>query len=475
MTKLLVNDLTVRDGNQSLLATRMETEDILDLVSALDKVGYNALEVWGGATFDSALRFLNESPWEILRQIRKRAKNTKLSMLLRGQNIVGYRHYDNETLEKFIKLSLENGIDIIRVFDALNDLDNIENSIKYIKKYGGHCQCAISYTVSPIHTEEYFIALVNDMVEMGADSICIKDMSGILLPDVAYSLVKALKENIDIPICVHSHTTAGLTHLVMLRAMEAGADIIDTVISPFSGGTSHIATETILKTAEDLGREVEYDKESISKAYEISKDIAEKYIERGDYKARALIVNPKILSYQVPGGMLSNLMSQLDDQGAYDKLTDVLREIPKVRKDLGYPPLVTPLSQMVGTQSVLNVLQGERYKMIPNEIKNYVRGYYGKSPAPIDEEIVKIILGDEIVKAKTPIEDLPLEFKVKEKELEAKINRKALEEEVLSYILFPQNAILRKDKVESRTEESEGSSKSNKDNEIIEFEMIVER
>ncbi|NLC66465.1 MAG: oxaloacetate decarboxylase subunit alpha, partial [Clostridium sp.] len=231
MTKLLVNDLTVRDGNQSLLATRMETEDILDLVSALDKVGYNALEVWGGATFDSALRFLNESPWEILRQIRKRAKNTKLSMLLRGQNIVGYRHYDNETLEKFIKLSLENGIDIIRVFDALNDLDNIENSIKYIKKYGGHCQCAISYTVSPIHTEEYFIALVNDMVEMGADSICIKDMSGILLPDVAYSLVKALKENIDIPICVHSHTTAGLTHLVMLRAMEAGADIIDTVIS----------------------------------------------------------------------------------------------------------------------------------------------------------------------------------------------------------------------------------------------------
>lgn len=471
MTKLLVNDLTVRDGNQSLLATRMEKEDIFKLVSALDKVGYNSLEVWGGATFDSALRFLSESPWEILRQIRKKAKNTKLSMLLRGQNIVGYRHYDNETLEKFIKLSLENGIDIIRVFDALNDLRNLKNSIKFIKKYGGHCQCAISYTVSPIHTEEYFINLVNEMVSMGADSICIKDMSGILLPDVAYSLVKALKENTDVPICVHSHTTAGLTHLVMLRAMEAGADIIDTVISPFSGGTSHIATETILKTAQDLGRKVEYDKKAISTAYEVAKDIAEKYIEKGDFKARALIVNPKILSYQVPGGMLSNLMSQLDDQGAYDKLTEVLREIPRVRKDLGYPPLVTPLSQMVGTQSVLNVLQGERYKMIPNEIKNYVRGGYGKSPAPISEDIIKTILGDEVIVPRKPIKDLPKEYGVKKKELKEKINREPSEEEVISYILFPQNAILR----ENKTEDTKNNNSSKKDNEVIEFEMFVER
>ena len=473
MTKLLLNDLTVRDGNQSLLATRMEKKDILKLVSALDKIGYNSLEVWGGATFDSALRFLNESPWEILRQIRKEAKHTKLSMLLRGQNIVGYRHYDNETLEKFIKLSLKNGIDIIRVFDALNDLSNIKNSIKYIKKHGGHCQCAISYTVSPIHTEEYFINLVNEMVSMGADSICIKDMSGILLPDVAYSLVKALKENTQIPICVHSHTTAGLTHLVMLRAMEAGADIIDTVISPFSGGTSHIATETILKTAEDLGREVEYDKKALSTAYEIAKDVAQKYIEKGDYKARALIVNPKILSYQVPGGMLSNLMSQLDDQGAYDKLTDVLREIPKVRKDLGYPPLVTPLSQMVGTQSVLNVLQGERYKMIPNEIKNYVRGEYGKSPAPIDQDIIETILGDELIVPRTPIKDLPLEFKVKEKELENKLNRKPLEEEVISYILFPQNAILMDNKL--KTKNTKNNNKSKNDSEVVEFEMVIGR
>ncbi|SDJ10620.1 oxaloacetate decarboxylase, alpha subunit, partial [Proteiniclasticum ruminis] len=331
MTKVLLNDLTVRDGNQSLLATRMAKEDIIALVEALDKVGYNAMEVWGGATFDASLRFLSENPWEILREIRKAAKNTKLSMLLRGQNLVGYRHYDNDTLERFIRLAIENGIDIIRVFDALNDLRNIEYSMKFIKKYGGHCQAAISYTVSPVHTEEYFVDLVKKMTDLGADSICIKDMAGILMPDAAYSLVKALKAVTDLPINVHSHTTAGLTHLVMLRAMEAGADMVDTVISPFSGGTSHIAGETIIETAKNMGIEVDYNEEALDEAYELADKIAQKYIDNGLYKARALVVNPKILQYEVPGGMLSNLMSQLQDQKMFHKFTEVLKEIPKVR------------------------------------------------------------------------------------------------------------------------------------------------
>ncbi len=475
MTKVLLNDLTVRDGNQSLLATRMEKEDILQLVTALDKVGYNALEVWGGATFDSALRFLNESPWEILREIRKAAKNTKLSMLLRGQNLVGYRHYDNDTLERFIKLAIENGIDIIRVFDALNDMNNIENSVKFIKKHGGHCQCAISYTVSPVHTEEYFVNLVKKMAEMGADSICIKDMAGILVPDAAYSLVKALKAVTDLPINVHSHTTAGLTHLVMLRAMEAGADIVDTVISPFSGGTSHIAAETIFETAKNIGREVEYDADALDEAYELADKIAQKYIDSNQYKARALVINPKILKYEVPGGMLSNLMSQLQDQKMFHRFTEVLKEIPKVRKDMGYPPLVTPLSQMVGTQAVMNVISGQRYKMIPNEIKTYLRGGYGKSPAPIDDEIVKMILGDEKIEAPREISSLSPVFDEAKKEMEEKLGRQAKDEEVLSYIMNPQQAILKpKTEVQDKKTAPEASKKA-ASNEVIEFEMIIER
>lgn len=471
MTKVLLNDLTVRDGNQSLLATRMEKEDILKLVSALDKVGFNALEVWGGATFDSALRFLNENPWEILREIRKEAKNTKLSMLLRGQNLVGYRHYDNDTLERFIRLALENGIDIIRVFDALNDMNNIENSVKFIKKHGGHCQCAISYTVSPVHTEEYFVNLVKKMADMGADSICIKDMAGILVPDAAYSLVKALKSVTDLPINVHSHTTAGLTHLVMLRAMEAGADIVDTVISPFSGGTSHIASETIFETAKNMGLEVDYDAEALDEAYELADKIAQKYIDSGQYKTRALVINPKILKYEVPGGMLSNLMSQLQDQKMFHRFTEVLKEIPKVRKDMGYPPLVTPLSQMVGTQAVMNVISGQRYKMIPNEIKTYLRGGYGKSPAPIDEEIVKMILGDEKVEAPREISSLAPVFDEAKKEMEEKLGRAAKDEEVLSYIMNPQQAIL---KPKTVVQEPQVPSAIKKDNEPVAFEMIIE-
>lgn len=475
MTKVLLNDLTVRDGNQSLLATRMEKEDIIRLVTELDKVGYNALEVWGGATFDTALRFLHESPWEILRAIRKAAKNTKLSMLLRGQNLVGYRHYDNDTLERFIRLSLENGIDIIRVFDALNDMNNIANSVKFIKKHGGHCQCAISYTVSPVHTEEYFVELVKQMVEMGADSICIKDMAGILVPDAAYSLVKALKQVTTLPINVHSHTTAGLTNLVMLRAMEAGADIVDTVISPFSGGTSHIAAETIIETARNIGLDVVYDEEGLDDAYELADKIAQKYIDSNQYKTRALVINPKILQYEVPGGMLSNLMSQLQDQKMFHKFNEVLREIPDVRKDMGYPPLVTPLSQMVGTQAVLNVLRGQRYAMVPNEIKVYLRGGYGKSPAPVDEAVRLKIMGDEQVEAPREIASLTPVFELAKQEMEEKLGREAKEEEVLSYILFPQYAILEEKNEAPVKKETVPSEKAADPNEIIEFEMFIER
>ncbi|MBP1920528.1 pyruvate carboxylase subunit B [Youngiibacter multivorans] len=470
MTKVLLNDLTVRDGNQSLLATRMEKEDIIRLVEKLDKVGYNALEVWGGATFDTALRFLRESPWEILREIRKAAKNTKLSMLLRGQNLVGYRLYDNETLERFIRLSIENGIDIIRVFDALNDMNNIEYPVKYIKKYGGHCQCAISYTVSPVHTESYFVDLVKQMAEMGADSICIKDMAGILMPDAAYSLVKALKAVTELPINIHSHTTAGLTNLVMLRAMEAGVDIVDTAISPFSGGTSHIAAETIIESAEYIGKQVAYSEEGLDEAYELADKVAQKYIDSNQYNARALVINPKILQYEVPGGMLSNLMSQLQDQNMFHKLNEVMREIPVVRKDMGYPPLVTPLSQMVGTQAMLNVLRGERYAMVPNEIKEYLRGSYGKSPAQVDPAVRAKILGDEPEIKPRAISELTPVFAEATRELSDKLGREALEEEVLSYILFPQFAVLVNEK-ESRDNKAQESNT----NEVIEFEMFIER
>ncbi|NLB19694.1 MAG: pyruvate carboxylase subunit B [Clostridium sp.] len=468
MTKVLLNDLTVRDGNQSLLATRMEKEDIIKLVSKLDLVGYNALEVWGGATFDSALRFLKESPWEILREIRKAAKNTKLSMLLRGQNLVGYRHYDNDTLERFIRLAIENGIDIIRVFDALNDLKNVENSVKYIKKYGGHCQLAISYTVSPVHTLDYFVDLVKKMDAMGADSICIKDMAGILMPDMAFNLVTELKKRTKLPINVHSHTTAGLTHLVMLRAMEAGADIVDTVISPFSGGTSHIAAETIIETAKNIGRDVDYNEEALLDTYELANELAQKYIDKDLYKAQAIIINPKILQYEVPGGMLSNLMSQLTEQKNFHRLTEVLKEIPKVRKDMGYPPLVTPLSQMVGTQAVLNVLRGERYAMVPNEIKVYLRGGYGQAPAPVDPEIRHLILGDEPAAKSPDISAMPPVYEESKIEMEAKLGREATEEEVISYIMNPQQAI-----IEKKQEEPKVIPPSKTDG-PVEFEMIIQ-
>ncbi len=439
MGKLGIQDVTVRDGNQSILATRMKREDILSLVAALDKVGFHSLEVWGGATFDSAYRFLKQSAWENLREIKKAAPNTKLSMLLRGQNVVGYHHYDNDILERFIRLTIENGIDILRVFDALNDPDNLRNAFKFVKKHGGILQAAIPYTVSPVHNNEYYVNLVKKFEDMGADSICIKDMAGIITPQNSYELVSALKKATDLPIELHSHTTANATTLVMEQAMKAGVDIVDGCISPFSGGTGHLADETLLEIAKLTNREVDLDMDALSDAYELANSIVNKYIESGDLRTRSLIPNPKILQYQVPGGMLSNLLSQLEQQGAADKFTDVLKEVPSVRKDMGYPPLVTPLSQMVGTQSVLNVLLGERYKMVPNEIKNYVQGLYGRAPGKLDQKIVDQIMA-QVTEKKTPVppEDLPLIYDDMKAQMEEFLGREAKEEEVVAYAIFPE-------------------------------------
>ena len=437
MKTICIQDLTVRDGNQSLLATRMEREDILTLAAALDKVGYHSMEVWGGATFDSAYRFLNQSSWDILRDIRKVAPNTKLSMLLRGQNIVGYRHYDNDILERFIRLTIENGIDIIRCFDALNDIENIRHAFSYVKKYNAHLQAAIAYTVSPVHSNEYYIDLVKKYEELGADSICIKDMSGIISPENAGELVRTLKQVTDLPINMHSHTTAGLTQLVMIEAMKAGVDCIDGCISPFSGGTSHIADGTLLAIADQLGLSSDIDRDALSDAYEVANKIADKYIARGDYRTRSLISNPKIFEYQLPGGMLSNLISQLEEQGAADRLTEVLQEVPRVREDMGYPPLVTPLSQMVGSQAVLNVLTGERYKVSPSEIKTYLTGGYGRPPARIDEDFRRNILGSDQPFVPSNSDLLEPEYEKNFAYLEGLLGREPLEEEVVAYTIFP--------------------------------------
>jgi len=427
----------LRDGHQSLMATRMTTNEMLPIIEKLDSVGYHSLEMWGGATFDAAIRYLNEDPWERLREIKKRAKNTKLQMLLRGQNLLGYRHYPDDIVERFIKKSIQNGIDIIRIFDALNDVRNLQTACAATKKYGGHAQLAISYTISPVHTIEYYKNLALEMQEIGADSIAIKDMSGILLPETASKLVSELKSVLRVPLEVHTHATAGLASMTYIKAVEAGADIIDTAISPFAGGTSQPATESIVRALEGTERETGFDLEILKDIAEYFKPIRAKYIADGTFKPQALMTEPNIVEYQLPGGMLSNLLAQLQMQKAEHKYEDVLREIPKVRADLGYPPLVTPLSQMVGTQAVFNVLTGQRYKLIPNEIKNYVRGLYGKSPVPISEEIKKIIIGDEEVFMGRPADKLAPEY---DQMVEESRDFARSEEDVLSYALFPQVA-----------------------------------
>jgi oxaloacetate decarboxylase alpha subunit len=423
-------ETALRDGHQSLMATRLTTDEILTVLPELDKAGYHALEVWGGATFDACLRYLNEDPWERLRKIRKVAKNTKLQMLFRGQNILGYKHYPDDIVEKFVEKSIENGIDIIRIFDALNDLRNLETSAKAIKKYGGHLQIAMSYTTSPVHSVEYYVDLAKKSEKMGADSICVKDMSGILTPDTAYKLIKALKENIKVPINFHTHATSGLAPIAYQKVIDAGVDIVDTALSPLSGGTSQVATEAI---ATLLGEDNPLDFDHLENAKDKLTKIKDKYIENGILNPKALTPNPKILHSQIPGGMISNLLNQLKEQNALDKYEDVLKEVPEVRKDLGYPPLVTPISQMVGTQSIMNILSGQRYKLVPDEIKTYLRGGYGKAPGHIDPDFRKSIIGDDIVLDHRPADDLEPQFdKVKEKHKDIIES----DEDVLSLALF---------------------------------------
>ncbi|MEG0775556.1 oxaloacetate decarboxylase subunit alpha [Clostridium sp.] len=437
MNPIKITETALRDGHQSLIATRLTTGEILPILEKMDKAGYYALEVWGGATFDSCLRFLNEDPWERLREIRKTVKSTKLQMLLRGQNLLGYKHYADDVVEAFIKKSVENGIDIIRVFDALNDLRNLETSIRVIKEAGAHCQCAISYTTSKVHNLDYYVKLSKDMEGLGADSICIKDMAGILTPNSAYELVSRLKEALNIPIELHTHCTSGIASMTYLKAVEAGVDIIDTAISPFSEGTSQPATESMVVTLKEGERAPNLDIKLLSEIADYFKPIREKYRENGILNPKVMDVEPNTLTYQVPGGMLSNLLSQLKAQGASDKYEAVLKEIPRVREDLGFPPLVTPLSQMVGTQAVFNILAGERYKMVPKEIKEYVKGLYGASPAPISKEIREKIIGNDEVVTTRPADLLQPEMEKYKKEVGELATSL---EDVLSYALFPQVA-----------------------------------
>ena len=431
-------ETSVRDGHQSLFATRMNTEEVVSLCKELDNAGYYAIEVWGGATFDACMRFLNEDPWERLRKVREVCKKTKLQMLFRGQNILGYRHYSDDVVDMFCKKSIENGIDIIRVFDALNDVRNLKAAVTSTKKYGGECQIALSYTTSPVHTIEYYVNLAKEIEQMGADSICIKDMAGVLTPEDATKLVGALKKGVKIPIELHSHCTAGICEMTYMAAIKAGVDIIDTSLSPLSNGTAQPSTQAFNTVLKGTEYDPKLNVEALHKAEPIMTKIVAKYIKNGLLNPKSLQVNPNILTYQVPGGMLSNLIKQLTDQGALDKYDEVLKEIPNVRKDMGYPPLVTPLSQMVGTQAVLNIISGERYKMCAKEIKDYLHGKYGKAPAPVDEAIKKKIIGDDEVITCRPADLLEPEFeKLKEKYKD--IARS--DEDVLSLALFEQVAV----------------------------------
>ena len=430
-------ETSVRDGHQSLFATRMTTEEVVRLCKIYDKAGFHAIEVWGGATFDSCMRFLNEDPWERLRQVRAVCKNTKLQMLFRGQNILGYRHYSDDVVDMFCRKSIENGIDIIRVFDALNDVRNLEMAVKATKKYGGECQIAMSYTTSPVHTVEYYVELAKEIEKMGADSICIKDMAGVLIPEDATRLVTALKKEIKLPLELHSHCTAGVCEMTYMAAIKAGVDIVDTSMSPLSNGTAQPSTQALNTSLKGTKYDPKLNLEAIHEAEPIVSAIVDKYLKNGLLNPKSFEVNPNILKYQVPGGMLSNLIKQLTDQDAMDKYEEVLREIPVVRKDLGYPPLVTPMSQMVGTQAVLNILNGERYKIVAKEVKDYLHGRYGKTPAPVNEDVRKKIIGDDEVITCRPADLLEPEFE----KLKAQYQNIARsDEDVLSLALFEQVA-----------------------------------
>lgn len=435
--KLNITDTILRDAHQSQAATRMRIEDMIPALEKLDKVGYWSLECWGGATFDSCLRFLNEDPWERLRTFRKMMPNTRLQMLFRGQNILGYKHYADDVVEAFCRKSIENGIDVIRIFDALNDPRNLESSIKYTKKYGGICEAAISYTTSPVHNEEYFVNLAKTLVEMGADTICIKDMANLLLPYDAYSLVKKLKAAVPVPIHLHTHNTTGTGDMTYLLAAQAGVDIVDTALSPLANGTAQPATESLVATLKGTERDTGLDLTLLAEIAAHFRQVANKMMAEGILDPKVLNVDTKTLIYQVPGGMLSNLISQLKQAGAEDKYYQVLEEVPRVRKDYGYPPLVTPTSQIVGSQAVLNVLAGERYKMFTKESKAVLRGEYGRLPGEVNEEVRKKAIGDEDPITCRPADLIGPEL---EKYREECKQWAKCEEDVLSYALFPQVA-----------------------------------
>ena len=435
MKKIQFTETVLRDANQSLVATRLGFDQFEPILKTIDQAGFYSVECWGGATFDVCLRFLNEDPWERLRKIRAAMPNTKLQMLLRGQNILGYKHYSDDIVRRFVRAAVRNGIDIIRIFDALNDVTNLKVAVEETVKSGAMASCAISYTTSPVHTLDKYVEMVKELKKMGAATICIKDMAGIMSPKEAYDLISAIKDAVDLPVVVHTHCTTGLAFMTYMKSVEAGADVIDTAISPFSGGTSQPATETLEYTFRQMGYETGLNTEKLHEMANFFKPIRADFLAKGTLNPISMATDTQCLTYQIPGGMLSNLLSQLKSLNALDKFDEALLETPRVRADMGYPPLVTPTSQLIGTQAVQNVLAGERYKNVGAEMKAYCRGEYGKTPAPIDPEVrAKILGGDKPIEGRFA-ETLPSDLYEK---AAAELGDTArCEEDVLSYISFP--------------------------------------
>ena len=438
MGRVKLTDTVFRDAHQSLLATRMRTRDMLPIAEKMDQVGFFSLETWGGATFDTCIRYLNEDPWERLRALKKAMPNTPMQMLLRGQNLVGYRHYADDLVDKFVQKAATNGVDIFRIFDAVNDIRNMERSIKAAKKMEKHVQGGISYTISPVHSNELFAEFAVQLAQLGCDSICIKDMAGLITPQNAYDLIRAVKKEVNLPVNLHTHCTSGMAQMSYFHACQAGVDILDTAMSPLSGGSSQPATESLVASLQGTSYDTRLDLELLTEIKRYFEKIMEIYAPV--FNAISARVDTNVLIYQVPGGMLSNLVSQLIEQKALDKYDEVLAEIPRVRKDLGYPPLVTPTSQIVGTQAVLNVITGDRYKMVPKEVKDYVKGLYGKSPAMIDPQVRLKVLCDEEPITVRPADLLPPEYENAKKAVDA-LGLAKQEEDYLTYALYPQVAL----------------------------------
>ncbi len=432
--KVQITDTTMRDGHQSLLATRMRTEHMLPILEKVDQVGFHSIEMWGGATFDTCMRFLNEDPWERLKVIRRYMKNTKLQMLLRAQNVVGYKHYADDVLEEFVKRAVENGMDIFRIFDALNDIRNMEKSIEYVKREGAHAQATVVYTISPVHDYDFYMRTGKELKELGVDSICLKDMAGILAPKPAYDIIKGWKENLGIMVQLHCHYSSGMAAMAYLKAAEAGVDVIDCAISSMSSQSSQPSIESMVCALKDTPYDTGLDIELLSEIADYFKDVRSNYAE---FDTASKSPDTNVLIYQIPGGMISNFINQLKDQNALDKLPQVLAEVPKVREDFGFPPLVTPTSQIVGSQAAFNVIFGQRYLMATNESKMYMRGFYGRPPAPVNEEVRKMIIGDEETIECRPADLIEPELPAAR---EACASYMEKPEDIVSVALFPQVA-----------------------------------